>query len=280
MMQFPVTFTAVVLLVFAATGIFLGPIQAASKPDQASDVKKERAAKRSLPSTTVLNNNYESSRTPDKNADKAEDKPHWYAGPEWWLVIGAFLGLGFVAWQALETRRAVESANKNVETFISKERARVTINLEDLSLVPDEGECGAYMVNFTVSIFGTTPAFVTESKCVAYVVPQEFIADEEIMDAVMHPLPSLPNVISPGSEPNPQFAIFHFAREGATEAIMNEVKVGRHFVGIRGFIKYKDAFDRERETNFRYVWKYSSHTPGVEWGNWEKCGKEEENKET
>lgn len=275
MTQFRVTFTAVVLLVLAANGI-IGPIQAASKADQAPAAKKQSPTAKNPSPTTTVNNNYEAS----KNPDKAE--PHWYAGPEWWLVIGAFLGLAFVAWQALETRRAVESANKNVETFISKERARVRINLEDLSLVPDEGACGAYTVNFTVSIFGTTPAFVTESKCAAYEVPPELIAHEETMDAVMLPLSSLPNVIPPDSQPIPQFAIFHFTREGYTEAIMNDVKAGRLFVGIRGFIKYKDAFDRERETRFRYAWKYASHAPGIEppWGNWEKCGKEEENKET
>ncbi len=55
------------------------------------------------------------------------------------------------------------------------------------------------------------------------------------------------------------------------------------FIVIRGFIKYRDVFDHGREANFRYVWRYSLFSPkdGSErFGSWEKCGPEEQNKET
>jgi hypothetical protein len=64
---------------------------------------------------------------------------------------------------------------------------------------------------------------------------------------------------------------------------MEDIEADRLFVGIRGFMIYKDVFDRERETRFRYVWKYrdKGNIPGLKrWGIWQKCGKEEENKET
>jgi hypothetical protein len=83
-------------IILLAILISLSPIQVARKPDQAPAAKKESPKAKNPPPITTVNNNYEAS----KNPDKAEDKPHWYAGPEWWLVIGASLGLAFVAWQA------------------------------------------------------------------------------------------------------------------------------------------------------------------------------------
>jgi hypothetical protein len=57
------------------------------------------------------------------------------------------------------------------------------------------------------------------------------------------------------------------------ETEREEVKAGKLFVGVRGFIRYRDVFDRERETSFRYVWKYSSmYNLGGDYGNWVTCG--------
>ena len=65
--------------------------------------------------------------------------------------------------------------------------------------------------------------------------------------------------------------------------IVNEIKLDRAFVTVWGFIKYKDVFDRDRETRFRRAWKFSDAIPiGVSHrpGKWEKCGSAEDNKET
>ena len=65
--------------------------------------------------------------------------------------------------------------------------------------------------------------------------------------------------------------------------MLSEVEADRLFIVVRGFIKYRDVFDRERETRFRYVWKYSllsaKDNPG-RYGTWEKCGPGEQNAET
>ncbi len=210
--------------------------------------------------------------------------PNWYTAltrPEWWQVLIAAVGIAVIAWQAFLTRKAIETGNKSVETFISKERARLRIDLEelDLSLQPN----GVYEVKFAVSIFGTTPAFIIDTKCVAFHTPSDWIDYEELGDAVMFPLHYIPAVFPANSEPIQDFAIFHFDSEGHTQQLIEGIEADRLFVVIRGFIIYKDVFDRERETRFRYVWKYRDKTsiPGLKrWGNWEKCGKDEENKET
>jgi hypothetical protein len=176
---------------------------------------------------------------------------------------------------------SADAAMKNIELVISKERARLRIKLSDLKLVP-EGDLGVYLVNFTVNIVGTTPAFITDTRCGGGIVDPQIIDDAETGDRGMVPLQRFPDVIAPDSQPIPKFAIFH-SSGNESDGLLEEVKANRLFVMLRGFIKYKDVFDRERVTNFRYVWKYEDFTvpPDTErWGHWERCGQPEDNKET
>lgn len=221
------------------------------------------------------------SRTDEKNKS-GHNSPEKDAAPEWGLVIVGLVTLGFVAWQAYETRRSVQAAGNNMELFIDKERARLRIDFKDLTLKRDDN-LPIYTIDFKVSVFGSTAAFVTDSKCAGYAFPQEFIAQEDTATSMMVSIQGLPKVIAAGSQPLHLFTIFQNDREGDSEMIMNEIRADRYFVGVRGFIKYKDVFDRERETRFRYVWKYLPYSPpeGAErWGNWEKCGQDEDNRET
>jgi hypothetical protein len=166
-----------------------------------------------------------------------------------------------------------EAANKNVEMFISKERARLRIDLKplDLKLKYDS----TYAVDFALNIHGTTAAYIVDHRCTAYLAPWEIVGEPEAATALMFPIYSLPNVIAPNTPPLEQYAFLHV--DGTED--LSEIKESRQFVGVRGFIKYKDVFDRERETRFRYVWKYSLYGGGVS-GNWEKSGSEEDNLET
>jgi len=181
----------------------------------------------------------------------------------------------------LAAQSSADAAMKNIELVITKERARLRIKLNDLKLVP-EGDLEVYFINFTVNIFGTTPAFITDTGCAGAILPPEAISDAETADRAMVPLQGLPNVVPPDSKPIHQFTSFHYSGDG-TEGMLEEVKANNFFVMIRGFIKYKDVFDRERETNFRYVWKYEDVTVSTDterWGHWERCGQPEDNKET
>jgi len=246
------------------------------------------------------------------------ETPHWYASPEWILVIVGSFTFIVIGWQAWATRIAAEAtrvaavatqasaaavrtqvgvmerqtkatedaaiaakegaeaASKNIEMFISKERARLKISQKPLDL---SKEAVAYTVDFTVDNYGSSAANVVETGCVTYALPLQSISEPDVCSAVMFPMHSIPSIIPPNGPPSEQYA-FLFAQD----MVLNEVKSDRIFVGIRGFIKYRDTFDRERETRFRYVWKYHSLMPTptgtTRWGNWEKCGSEEENKET
>jgi hypothetical protein len=173
------------------------------------------------------------------------------------------------------------TAKKNIEIFISKERARLRVEMKPLvlPLKPDP----AYTVNFTVCIYGPTAAFITESLCVAYVYPLQVIDDPKLAVKVMFPIHQLPAVIPANSPPLDCYA-FLSLNSSAEQLLIPEVKARRLFVGIRGFIKYKDVFGTEQVTAFRYVWKYAEGMYGLgeeqDYGDWVKGGKPEENQET
>lgn len=177
--------------------------------------------------------------------------------------------------QTAATEIAANAARDNIELFINKERARLRVGLEKLNLEP-EAE-GAYIVNFKITIHGTTEAFITDAQGVAGFLPLEHINHTDYVP-FMYKI-RVPDVISPNSEPIEDFAIFG----GGDTDVINEIKLDRLFVYIRGFIKYKDVFDKERETSFRYVWKYSKYSPVGDlsrFGEWEKCGAAEDNLQT
>lgn len=179
------------------------------------------------------------------------------------------------------TEKSADTAKENIELYISKERARLRVEMKPLVLPPKPDP--AYTVNFTVSIHGPTAAFITESLCVAYIFPCEVIDDPELGVAVMFPINPLPTVVPANSPPQGCYA-FLSLNDSAEKFLIPEAKAGRLFIGIRGFIKYKDVFDRERLTAFRYVWKYAEGMYGLgeeqEYGDWVKRGKPEENQET
>jgi hypothetical protein len=237
------------------------------------------------------------------------------SNPAWALVIVGILTILVIGWQAVETRRAAqatqisskairqqitvmerqtkatedaataakdsaESTKQSIEMMIGKEQARLRIDLKELNLAAKP--FAVYTVDFTVAIDGPTAAYIVETGCVAYVLPLANVDSIGAGNAVINSLSLLPKVISPNSPPLEQFALFIMGDRNA-ENMISEIKNDRLFVGIRGFIKYKDVFDRNRETRFRYVWKFSNlpFLPETDrFGSWEKCGSEDENVET
>jgi len=171
-------------------------------------------------------------------------------------------------------KAGAEATRQSVEMLMSKERARLRVDIAPFEL---KKEFGVYRVNFTVSNPGPTAAFIVETGCVTYYLPPSLIASENAGSAAIFPLSTLPSVISPNSPPIQQYAFLFITDEW----LIPEIKKGTFFVGMRGFIKYRDVFDRDRETRFRYVWKYlTMYGLGEEYGNWEKCGTEAENQAT
>ena len=237
------------------------------------------------------------------------------------LVAVGFITAIFIGWQALETRRAAQAAansvgeirrqadimesqkgvleqsvraaqdnaiaakegaeatNKNVEMFISKERARVRITLKPLNLTTPQ--FGVYVVEFNVTNCGPSTAFIANSGCVAYYGPGQYVeTDKEMGAAIIFPIHSMPGEMVPNSPPVEAFTILFSVGDNT---VLTEIKEGRFSVGLRGSIKYRDVFERDRETAFRCIWRLSPIRDVIGEpfsGEWIKCGSAEENKET
>lgn len=62
------------------------------------------------------------------NKDGTQDqKPHWYASSEWWLVIVAIPTLILIWWQARETARSAKASEDNIRLQIAALRQWVNI---------------------------------------------------------------------------------------------------------------------------------------------------------
>lgn len=232
----------------------------------------EQKAKPQEPTTVFVDNE----NSDAKKNSSTNESPHWYASPEWILAIIGILTLFGIWYQAYETKEAAKAAKDNIDLLIKKERARLKLQPKPLSLTPIDDD-GAYVINFVVNILGTTAASIIETSCVAYETPENLINEPEFGSGVMFPLHDFPNIIPPNSAPLEPYA-FLFLRE---DPILSEIKSGRLFVGVRGFIKYQDVFDQNHMIRFRYVWKWASGFGKLaNLGDWQKCGTEDENKET
>ena len=66
--------------------------------------------------------------------------------------------------------------------------------------------------------------------------------------------------------------------------VISEIKSDKLFIELKGFINYRDAFDGERYTKFRFVWKFFNipTLPDIteRYGQWWPCGNAEDNQAT
>ena len=179
--------------------------------------------------------------------------------------------------------KAANAAHDNVELYINKVRARLRVDIKPLTF-PSQTDPAYSTVDFTVSIYGPTDAFITESSCTAYFYPWQVIDNPDLADSAMLPIHSLPSVIKANSPPIECFALLNIdaSISGNDKVIIAEIKAKHLAVGIRGWIKFRDVFGRDRETAFRYLWRYNDATYGLcdDFGDWIKRGNPEENRET
>ncbi len=100
------------LAIFAA--LLLSAPMVTGQPNKAADYK-QRAATQGQPAVITAD-------SPNKQLNGQRDQPkpslpEWYASlerPDWWLVIAAFLTLGTICWQSVETRRAARATQQSV----------------------------------------------------------------------------------------------------------------------------------------------------------------------
>jgi hypothetical protein len=163
---------------------------------------------------------------------------------------------------------SAKAAQASVDGMISKERARIRVEMTGVEL-----DKGAASVTYTVACFGPT-AFVTDSWATAKTSP----ADVPLTMHLKFPM-SLPPVLHDQELKKSAFISNKLRFE--TSDIEDFYKQ-RLYVHICGVISYKDVFDKARTTTFRYVCKTTDYVrpDGTISKYWFKSGYEEDNRET
>lgn len=88
---------------------------------------------------------------------------HWYAKPEWWLVLAALFTLVAVVWQAVQSRRAAQAAADSVEAMNRQTQAtllnaQAMVNAERPWLMVSARAYGHERFRFEARNHGKTPA--------------------------------------------------------------------------------------------------------------------------
>ncbi len=162
------------------------------------------------------------------------------------------------------------AAKESIERIISKERARLRVELQPFYL-----NFGAPSpASYTIQHEGSTDAFVVDSHVSVYVSPSR---DPDRSAVNGRPMP-IPSVI--GAQ-NPVVAAQDVLHPFTPDEI-DEIRQLKSFVHFTGFIRYKDVFEGQHETRFNRVWSIArmSHLNGEPFTYWEHCGTAEENVET
>ena len=176
---------------------------------------------------------------------------------------------------------AADAAVKNatntqagIEAIISKERARIRIEVGDLRLVaPGRPQYELDEIPFKVFCDGATPAFILDKTATVNITDSI-----EPPDRLHLPISGLPSVFHPS--PNGMEYTAH-VYEDMDDAKRDAIRQGKLFAHFYGEIKYKDVFDRTRETRFRYLWKVTDiqNSDGSSFAYWTKHGKDKDNSE-
>jgi hypothetical protein len=194
--------------------------------------------------------------------ESCSDPPYWYAAlkrPEWWLVLAAFATCGVIAWQAIETRRAVRVANRNIELLVSKERARIRIDSVEFRLVgsevrrqgpprPSDG------IGFKAFCYGASDASILESYY------QLWFDDPTATQPLAYIPFSLPKVIRPSDSGIGRSEPIDWLTENMTvEAAKGTSRIRNFVVTFKVFIKYRDVFQRKTywQMESMYTWNFT-----------------------
>lgn len=245
--------------------------------------------------------------TPTASNPSENLRPQGGTRSQWVLIVVALVTAGFVGWQAFETRRAANAtagsvaaittqsrimerqakasedsvgaardnaivANQSIEILVAKERARLKIEPEKLSL--EAGPLRVDGVSYTIFCYGTTPAFIESSWATVSVTESEQPSKVSFETPM-----SLKPVITPNYDGIKKETLIFQKPEGQ---LLGPINSGKLFVHFFGSITYKDVFGRPHGIRFRYLWRVIDikNFDGTQFGYWMKVGIPEENLET
>jgi hypothetical protein len=172
-------------------------------------------------------------------------------------------------------RDGAEATKQSIELLISKERARITVKPSTLKLPRPEELFGLGEMTYKVFCYGTTPAYIDQSSATL-----SLTASEEPLESELQITPML---LGPAVQPNFEgIDKTALLMQNVEPDIADSVAQRKMFAHFRGLIRYKDAFGKERETRFRYVWRVTEmkNLDGSPFAFWISSGSWSDNQET
>jgi hypothetical protein len=103
---------ALIRLAIAAIAVVAWTISLAGQEDKRTSLPEQKEGDE-CSASIVFPYVGQQTAAPQARGTQAE-LPHWYTLPEWWLCILGIPTLGFLAWQALESRRAAQAARDSI----------------------------------------------------------------------------------------------------------------------------------------------------------------------
>ena len=171
--------------------------------------------------------------------------------------------------------KSAETAKQNLEMFMSRERAHLRVELLPIEWPLKPGQV---KLNYRVSLFGSTEAYVTSSCARAELTD----SPEAVDDPHWFPAMNIPQVVTPDHRVAEGHAQGIFPRMTLEQADIDAIEAGKKFIHFRGFVKYNDVFGTERWSRFRRMWELSAvrNADGTRSGHWSKRGGPKDNSES
>jgi hypothetical protein len=283
-----------ILVVFAI--LALAPITMAIQ-NQPSGAQARKDAQKANPATPTSEN----CNCADNTSDSKNNPPWWHkfvAWPEGIATSALIFTLIAIGWQSWETRKAAKAAALGIQISISKECFRIKVRPPDHWNFPVDFDASTQQailqrehwqgVMYDVHCYGLTEGYILEAfdgACVS--------DSQDAPPLTVSPIHNLPWRIDP-TNPEQIYWRGEARMLKRMESLEDATAVieGRKFIHFWGRIRYRDVFfdvfRKERETSWRWVWKFTGNagdtaimTPlGGRFGKWEQCGSPEDNRET
>jgi hypothetical protein len=243
------------LAVIAVVALLSGD---ASKKDQRADLAKSDSGNGGANSTlTVVNNHAAAPKEDSANSQP----PHWYARPEWYLLILGIPTLIFVGIQAVASREAAEAALKQANYLEASERAWLVMRSSMGSYTPGQ-DGDKWMYWWEIENTGHTPARIIETQCVYEIVEWHNLLIFPAVPKYPEPIEVKGFLLPPGGKSDyntflRQQTDGRIVKPHEMESgVIHMIEMEGMFLRAYGYVKYLDAFGKARESRFcdYYVW--------------------------
>lgn len=169
-------------------------------------------------------------------------------------VIGGFIGIGLILWQAVITRQAARAAAESAraarasaDALINSERAWVHAELVRSKLVSD-------LWSFSISNYGRTPAEVLCVRAESYCLTSESLSQPDKFRTLTIPKNSL--LVSGSPDDSFSFDVKNDYIWKNDWMMAQKDKPESRFLVIEFEVTYRDILDRDRSRHTRVVYRY------------------------